>query len=199
MLTSDEQNNKVLVCSHLYLSGVPLRLVIRSLDPAASDTSTDLTHLSLFSKFSDLSQIFFVLLPCPTYQRLPATHIGEHTMYWHPETNFISKEHTEKEFQWTFITLLYSVPPHLASSCPFSSSLARFWCNLQIIFMGYAKHYTKEQIITGLFKLERNKNRQPGKRHLIDFLARTRRYLVIFKALQCKSSKGKWSYIMQKH
>lgn len=143
--------------------------------------------LFLFSKFSELFPIFFVLLPCFTHQRLPATHFGGHVCI-DTQKQIWCQKNTEKDFQWMFIALLYSAPPYFAFSCPFSSSLAWLYCsNQQIIFMGCAKHYTKEQIITGLFKLETNQNGQSGKGHFICFLAITRRYLVIFKALQCES------------
>lgn len=144
------------------------------------------SHLFLFSKLSELSPIFFVLIPSPTHQRLPATPIGGHACTDTQKQNFMSEEYTEKEFQWTFIALLILSSSILAFSCPFSSSLAWLCCS-NLVFMGYAKHYIKEQIITGLFKLETSKNGQSGKGHLIYFLARTRRYLVIFKTLQCKS------------
>lgn len=65
MLTSDEQNNIQGVRSHLYLSGVPLQLVIRSLDPAASEgQQIFLTSLFVFKILNCLQfSLFFLLVP----------------------------------------------------------------------------------------------------------------------------------------
>lgn len=180
----------MLVCSHLYLSGVPLQLfgnqILRSC--CIWQASRSFSLLFLFSKFSEFSSNFLCSASLSHSPEATCHSCWGTCMHWHPKSNFVSKEHTEEEFHWTFIALLYPAPPYAALSCPFFSSLVWVHCsNLQSIFMCYSKHCTKEQIITGLFKLETSKNGQSGKGHLICFLARIRRYLVIFKALQCKS------------
>lgn len=81
MLTSDEQNHIQCwsVLTFICLESLCSCLVIRSLDPAASDRPADLSHFSFcFQNFLNSHPIFFVLLPCPTHQRLPATHVGGH-------------------------------------------------------------------------------------------------------------------------
>lgn len=101
----------VLVCSRLYLSGVPLWLVIRSLDPAASNKPTDLSHLSFcFQNCLNCFQFSLFCFPVPlTKGYLPLTLGDMHALT--PRKNFYVRR-----TYWERVSMNIHSPPILSSS-----------------------------------------------------------------------------------
>lgn len=101
------KQHTVLVSSHLYLSGVPLQLIIRSLDPAASDRPTDLSHISFcFQNCLSCLQFSLFWFPVPLTKGYLLSHWGT-CMYWHPETKFYVRR-----IYWERVSMDVHSPPN---------------------------------------------------------------------------------------